>query len=38
MPLKPSAYIYYTKAPNESTFFTITIDTPNFGSPHTWDN
>ncbi|WP_234930557.1 hypothetical protein [Borreliella garinii] len=34
MPLKPPAYIYYTKAPNESTFFTIAIHTPNFGCPH----
>lgn len=34
MPPKPPAYIYYTKAPNESTFFTIAIRTPNFGGSH----
>ncbi|MBB6208497.1 hypothetical protein [Borreliella lanei] len=34
LPSKPPAYIYYTKAPNESTFFTIAIHTPHFGGPH----
>ncbi len=34
MPPKPPAYIYYMKAPNESTVFTIALHTPNFGGRH----
>ncbi|WP_234909488.1 hypothetical protein [Borreliella turdi] len=30
---KPPSYIYYTKALNKSTFFTIAISTLNFGGP-----
>ncbi|WP_215540833.1 hypothetical protein [Borreliella bavariensis] len=34
MTSKLPAYIYYTKAPNERTFFTIAMSTLYFRSPH----